>query len=160
MFRRLILFFILVPIAELALLIQLGRWIGLWPTLGLIVVTGILGAALASREGLRAWHGFQLDLSEGRIPGRPILDGLSIFAGGALLLTPGLMTDLLGFTLLWRPTRRWLQDRVVKRLGGALVQRGQIYVRASAGWRDRSAGPEAGRAERPAGREIEGPDRR
>ncbi len=69
------------------------------------------------------------------------------------------MTDLLGFTLLWRPTRRWLQDRAVKRLGGALVQRGQIYVRASAGWRDGSAGSEAGRAERPAGREIERPDR-
>lgn len=159
MFRRLILLFILVPIAELALLIQLGSWIGLWPTLGLIVLTGILGAALASREGLRAWHAFQMDLSEGRIPGRPILDGLSIFAGGALLLTPGLMTDLLGFTLLWRPTRRWLQGRVVKRLGG-WVERGQIHIRASADWRERSTGPEAARSERPAGREIEHPDRR
>jgi UPF0716 protein FxsA len=160
MFRRLILLFILVPIAELALLIQLGSWIGLWPTLGLIVLTGVLGAALASREGLRAWHAFQMDLSEGRIPGRPILDGLSIFAGGALLLTPGLMTDLLGFTLLWRPTRRWLQGRVVKRLGGALVERGRIHIRASADWRGRSAGTEAARSERPAGREIEHPDRR
>lgn len=151
--RRLILLFILVPIGELALLIQLGRWIGLWPTLGLIVATGILGATLASREGLRAWHAFQLDLQEGRIPGRPILDGLSIFAGGALLLTPGLATDLFGFALLARPTRRWLQNRVVGRLGGALMRQGQVYVGSAAGFRGRESGPK----DSPAGREIEHP---
>lgn len=150
-FRRLILLFILVPIGELALLIQLGRWIGLWPTLGLIVATGILGATLASREGLRAWHAFQLDIQEGRIPGRPILDGLSIFAGGALLLTPGLATDLFGFALLARPTRRWLQNRVVGRLGGVLMRQGRVYVGGAAGFRDREDGPAGG----PSGREIE-----
>jgi UPF0716 protein FxsA len=108
MFRRLVLLFITVPIVELAVLIELGRLIGLWPTLGIIAVTGIFGAMLASREGLRAWHAFQMEMAEGRMPGRPILDGLSIFAGGALLLTPGLLTDILGFTLLARPTRRWI----------------------------------------------------
>jgi UPF0716 protein FxsA len=152
-FRRLILLFILVPIGELALLIQLGRWIGLWPTLGLIVATGILGATLASREGLRAWHAFQLDIQEGRIPGRPILDGLSIFVGGALLLTPGLATDLFGFALLARPTRRWLQNRVVGRLGGALMRQGQVYVGSATGFRGRESGPDDG----PTGREIEHP---
>ncbi len=152
-FRRLILLFILVPIGELALLIQLGRWIGLWPTLGLIVATGILGATLASREGLRAWHAFQLDIQEGRIPGRPILDGLSIFVGGALLLTPGLATDLFGFALLARPTRRWLQNRVVGRLGGALMRQGQVYVGSATGLRGRESGPDDG----PTGREIEHP---
>jgi UPF0716 protein FxsA len=151
--RRLILLFILVPIGELALLIQLGRWIGLWPTLGLIVATGILGATLASREGLRAWHAFQLDIQEGRVPGRPILDGLSIFAGGALLLTPGLATDLFGFALLARPTRRWLQNRVVGRLGGALMRQGQVYVGRVGGFRRR----ESGRQDGPSGREIEHP---
>jgi UPF0716 protein FxsA len=153
MIRRLILLFILVPLGELALLIQLGRWIGLWPTLGLIIATGMIGAALASREGLRAWHAFQLDLQEGRVPGRPILDGLSIFAGGALLLTPGLVTDLIGFALLVRPTRRWLQDRVVGRLGGAFIRQGQVYVGGAAGFRGR----ESGAAEGPTGREIEEP---
>ncbi|UCC75107.1 MAG: FxsA family protein [Gemmatimonadota bacterium] len=157
MFRRLILLFILVPIAELALLIQLGRWIGLWPTLGIIVATGVLGATLASREGLRAWRAFQQDVQEGRIPGRPILDGLSIFVGGALLLTPGLATDLLGFALLARPTRRWVQNRVVGRLGGALVRQGQIYVQTSAGWGGSRSGPDSEPAGRPAGREIEPP---
>ena len=152
-FGRLILLFILVPIGELALLIQLGRWIGLWPTLGLIVATGMLGAALASREGLRAWHAFQLELQEGRIPGRPILDGLSIFAGGALLLTPGLATDLFGFALLARPTRRWLQNRIVGRLGGALMRQGRVYVGGVGAARAREGGPTDG----PTGREIEHP---
>jgi UPF0716 protein FxsA len=159
MFRRLILLFILVPIAELALLIQLGRWVGLWPTLALIAITGIVGAALASREGLRAWRAFQQDMYEGRIPGRPILDGLSIFAGGALLLTPGLMTDLLGFTLLARPTRRWLQDRLVNRFGGRLLKQGHVFVRAPFGFSAGRGGPQGGATGQPAGREIEQPDR-
>lgn len=135
MFARLLLLFTLIPIAELALLIQMGRWVGLLPTVGLVIVTGILGAALASREGLRAWRAFQLDVWEGRLPGRSILDGLSIFVGGALLLTPGLMTDLLGFFLLLTPTRRWLQDRLVGRLGAALAQP-QTHVRIQTwfGW--------------------------
>jgi UPF0716 protein FxsA len=154
MFRRLILPFIVVPIAELALLIQLGRWIGLWPTLGLIALTGTVGATLAAREGLRALHAVQADLAEGRIPGRPILDGLSIFVGGALLLTPGLMTDLLGFALLARPSRRWLQDRLVNRFGGALLRRGQVYVHSSVGWGAKSAAGSEG-TDRPRGREID-----
>jgi UPF0716 protein FxsA len=134
MFRRLILLFITVPIAELVVLIQLGRLIGLWPTLGIIAATGMLGAMLASREGLRAWHAFQAEMAQGRVPGRPILDGLSIFAGGALLLTPGLLTDVLGFTLLARPTRRWIQNRLVDRLGGRLMRQGQIFIRTSSDW--------------------------
>ncbi|MGD8868527.1 MAG: FxsA family protein [Gemmatimonadales bacterium] len=153
MFRRLILFFIAVPIIELAVLIQLGRLIGLWPTLGIIGVTGVLGAMLASREGLRAWHAFQMELAQGRVPGRPILDGLSIFAGGALLLTPGLLTDLLGFTLLARPTRRWLQNRVVNRFGGRLISQGQVFIRTSSGWA-RKSGTAQGQDEE-LGREIE-----
>jgi UPF0716 protein FxsA len=140
MFRRLVLLFIVVPIAELALLIQVGRWIGLWPTLALIAVTGVIGATLASRE---------------RVPGRPILDGLSIFVGGALLLTPGLMTDLFGFTMLARPTRRWIQNRVVDRFGGRLIQQGQVFIRTSANWGRDTGRPRNHGDETPLGREIE-----
>lgn len=153
MFRRLVLLFITVPIVELAVLIELGRLIGLWPTLGIIAVTGILGAMLASREGLRAWHAFQMEMAEGRMPGRPILDGLSIFAGGALLLTPGLLTDILGFTLLARPTRRWIQNRLVDRLGGRLVRQGQVFIRTSSDWVRNSQAARKGSEE--LGREIE-----
>jgi UPF0716 protein FxsA len=159
MFRRLILLFILVPIAELVLLIQLGRWVGLWPTLALIVITGTVGAALASREGLRAWRAFQDDLAQNKLPGRPIMDGLSIFSGGALLLTPGLMTDILGFALVARPTRRWIQNRIVNRFGGRLLKHGQVFVQTSTGWRSSQGKPDAGEPARPTGREIEHDDR-
>ncbi len=135
MFRRLVLVFVFVPIVELALLIQMGRWIGLFPTLGLVIVTGVVGAALASHEGLQAWRAFQLDVLEGRLPARSILDGLSIFVGGALLLTPGLMTDLLGFALLVTPTRRWMQEKLISRMGGLLTQPGQhVHVRTWFSW--------------------------
>ena len=152
MFRRLVLLFITVPIIELAVLIQLGRLIGLWPTLGLIAITGVLGAMLASREGLRAWHAFQMEMARGQVPGRPILDGLSIFAGGALLLTPGLLTDLFGFTLLARPTRRWIQNRVVDRLGGRLMRQVQVFIRTSSDWVRNNRAAQSEREE--LGREI------
>ncbi len=158
MFRRLLPLFLIVPIIELALLIQLGRWIGLWPTLAIIAATGILGAALASREGLRAWRAFQADIYQGKVPGRPILDGLSIFSGGALLLTPGLVTDLLGFSLIARPTRRWLQNRVVNRFGGSLLRQGQVFVKMPQGW-SAGASPGEGSSEKPKGREV-GPEDR
>ncbi|NIR42774.1 MAG: FxsA family protein [Gemmatimonadetes bacterium] len=148
MFRRLLPLFIIVPIVELALLIQLGRWVGLWPTLALIAITGIAGAALASREGLRAWREFQLEMWQGRVPGRQIMDGISILAGGALLLTPGLLTDVVGFGLVVRPTRRWLQNRVVNRFAGRLVRGGQFYVHMPP---DRG-GPETGEGPGAAGR--------
>jgi UPF0716 protein FxsA len=151
MFRRLLPLFIIVPIIELALLIQLGRWVGLWPTLALIAVTGIAGAALASREGLRAWREFQLEMWEGRVPGRQILDGISILAGGALLLTPGLLTDIVGFGLVVRPTRRWLQNRVVNRFAGRLVRGGGFYVRMPA---DRGEDGPGSKRDRGGGREV------
>ena len=70
------------------------------------------------------------------------MDGLSIFAGGALLLTPGLITDLLGFSLILKPSRRWLQDRVVNRFGGRLIRQGQVFVQMPGGWKPRGdAGP-------------------
>ncbi len=155
MFRRLVLVFVLVPIVELALLIQMGRWIGLFPTLGLVIVTGVVGAALASHEGLRAWRAFQLDVLEGRLPARSILDGLSIFVGGALLLTPGLVTDLLGFALLVTPTRRWMQEKLISRMGGMLTQPGQqVHVRTWFGG-PRSPGSAEAKGSAPKGREIE-----
>jgi UPF0716 protein FxsA len=116
MFARLALLFVLVPLAELALLVRLGQFLGLWPTLGLVVATGFAGAALARAEGLRAVRRVQAELAEGRVPGTALLDGLGILVGGALLLTPGLLTDVAGFLLLLPPTRRWLRGRVQRAL--------------------------------------------
>jgi UPF0716 protein FxsA len=105
---RLALLFILVPLLELVLLVQMGRVVGLWPTLGLVLATGVAGAVLARLEGLRVLFQFQQEIASGRIPGQSLLDGLSVLIGGALLLTPGILTDLLGFSLLLSGPRRWI----------------------------------------------------
>ena len=113
---RLAVLFILVPILELVLLIRLGQVVGFWPTLGLVLFTGVTGAVLARLEGLRVLFQFQRELAQGRLPGQALLDGLSVLVGGALLLTPGILTDLAGFALLLPVSRRWIQRRVRKRL--------------------------------------------
>lgn len=112
MLARLLLLFVVVPLIELALLIEIGQLVGLLPTIALVVLTGIGGAALARAEGLRTLWSLRSALEAGRLPGRELMDGAAILVGGALLLTPGLLTDLVGFSLLLPPTRRWIQDRI------------------------------------------------
>lgn len=124
MFIRLLALFILLPIVELALLIQLGEWIGLGWTLALVVATGALGATLARRQGLRAWLAIQAELRAGRMPGTTLVDGLLILIGGIVLLTPGLLTDLTGFLLLLPATRTVLKRRLKRRFQRA-VERGE-----------------------------------
>lgn len=131
-FGRLALLFVVVPLVELALLVQMGRWIGLWPTVALVFATGVLGAALARAEGMRTLWSLQQDLGEGRLPGRAILDGAAILVGGALLLTPGLLTDVVGFSLLFPPTRRLLQ-RWGRRRIERMIERGDVHVFTSSG---------------------------
>lgn len=116
MLGRLALLFVVVPLLELVLLVQLGQWVGLWPTLALVLATGIAGASLARSQGLRTLAAFQGEVGAGRLPSGPLLDGLAVLIGGAFLLTPGLLTDVVGFSLLIPATRGWLRSRVVKRL--------------------------------------------
>lgn len=113
---RLALLFVIVPLLELALLIQIGQLVGFWPTIGLVVLTGVTGAWLARLEGLRTLWKLREELARGRLPGQAIMDGVAILIGGAFLLTPGIITDLFGFTLLLPPTRRALQKRVRRAL--------------------------------------------
>jgi len=113
---RLALLFVVVPILELMLLIELGQVVGLLPTLLLVMFTGLTGAWLARAEGLRVFFQFQKELASGRLPGQAMLDGISVLVGGAFLLTPGVLTDFVGFSLLFPPTRRWLQRRVQARM--------------------------------------------
>lgn len=113
---RLGLLFVLVPVLELMLLIRLGEWMGLVPTLLLILTTGAAGAALARVEGLRVFFQFQKELLAGRLPGQSLLDGISVLVGGAFLVTPGVLTDLAGLALLLPTTRRLIQARVRRSL--------------------------------------------
>lgn len=128
MLSRLIFLFVTIPLVELAILLQVGQWIGLWPTVGLVVATGIGGAALARHQGLRAFLAVQRELAEGRLPGRSLLDGLSVLVGGAFLLTPGILTDIAGFSLLLPISRRWLQ-RMVRRRMEHQISEGTVQFR-------------------------------
>ncbi|MGI9472326.1 MAG: FxsA family protein [Rubripirellula sp.] len=100
MFARLLAAFIIVPLVELVLLLQLANITSVGTTILVVVVTGVIGSLLARREGVMAWIRFRSALAEGRAPSREIQDGLMIVFAAALLLTPGLLTDALGFTLL------------------------------------------------------------
>ncbi len=156
MLFRLWVLFVLVPLVELFLLIWMGRAVGLWPTIALVAATGILGALLARREGLRALTRVRRELAEGRIPTASLLSGAAVLVGGALLLTPGILTDLIGLALLLPPTRelafRWIRRRLRIALEtGALtmsVWQGDSFYRSS--------NPDSVDPER--GRETHGPD--
>lgn len=116
MFFRLLLLFTSVPLIELALLVQIDRHIGLAATLGLVIATAMIGAWLARSQGLRVLARLQTELRSGRMPAEPLLDGLMIFVAGAVLLTPGLLTDLFGFFLLAPAGRGLVRRAVAKRL--------------------------------------------
>jgi UPF0716 protein FxsA len=115
-FGRLLLLFTLVPILELVLLIWIAGRIGTVPTITHIVITGLIGAWLARREGTRTWREVRSTMARGEMPGEILIHGLLIFGGGALLLTPGVLTDVLGLALLAPPTRGALVRRVRRRL--------------------------------------------
>ena len=127
LFGRLFLLFVLVPVLELALLIQMGRVVGLLPTVALVLLTGVLGASLARREGVRVFFRFQSEIATGRLPGQALFDGLCVLVGGAFLLTPGVLTDLVGFALLLPPSRRWIQNRLRRSLERG-IQEGTVRV--------------------------------
>ncbi len=116
----LILLFVAIPLAELALLVWVGGQVGLGATVALVVVTGILGASLARSQGLATLSRFQSRLGAGEIPHQDLIDGILILLAGAVLLTPGLITDIAGFLLLVpavrRSVRRWLVARFSARM--------------------------------------------
>lgn len=101
----LVLLFIVVPILELYVIIQMGQLIGVWPTLALLLADALLGSMLLKHQGRGAWRRFNEALSAGRFPGREVADGLLIVIGGTLLLAPGFITDIFGLLLLIPPTR-------------------------------------------------------
>ncbi|GGE07067.1 hypothetical protein GCM10011390_27640 [Aureimonas endophytica] len=105
---------LLVPILEITTFILVGGWIGLWPTLGLVVGSAVLGALLLRRQGLSTLQRIQTEIKAGRVPGRELVHGVIIVAAGVLLLTPGLVTDVFGY-LLFVPKVRDLVWRALSR---------------------------------------------
>jgi UPF0716 protein FxsA len=125
--RYLIILIIAIPVAEIGLLLFSGKTIGVWPTLLLIILTGVMGAYLAKREGMQTIRKAQEQLRNGQIPGEAVLDGICILIGGILLILPGFITDIGGFFMLFPPTRRLCKFLMINSLRKK-IQRGNIKI--------------------------------
>ena len=115
MLPLLLLLFIVVPIAELAVIIQVGQEIGALNTIALLIVVSVVGAWLVKREGLGVIRRFRSQLESGHLPARELVDGVLILFAGALLLTPGFLTDLFGISLLLPPVRAAIRAALLRR---------------------------------------------
>jgi UPF0716 protein FxsA len=136
----LLLLFIIVPIVEIALFIQVGGWIGLWPTIGCVVLTAIVGTFLLRLQGMQVLRQAQQSLQNDRIPVDSVVHGAFLLAAGLLLLTPGFFTDAVGFALLIPPVRLLMARAVWQRLKGNV----QVYTSGGPGAPGRRPGPGGG----------------
>ena len=114
MFPKLLLLFIATPILEMAILIEVGKRIGTLPTIAIIVITGIIGASLARSQGIRIYRNIRQSLYGGELPHNHLIEGLLILVGGALLITPGILTDIAGFALVLPWTRKLVRESLKK----------------------------------------------
>ena len=123
----LVLLFLVVPLAELYVIIQVGQAFGALNTIALLIVISAVGAWLVKREGMSVWKRFQRQVQSGAVPGKEIADGVMILFAGALLMSPGFLTDLLGIALLLPPVRAVIRGALMKqaarRAGIIRVQR-------------------------------------
>ncbi len=137
MFLRLLLLLTIVPIVELTILLRLAERFSWGPSIALVRVTGVLGAWLARREGLKAFGRIQEEMARGEAPTGAMVDGFLILLAGVVLVTPGILTDLFGFALLIPPCRGWIR----KRLAAAIKKRvvimhrgpGEVFTRYESG---------------------------
>ena len=116
----LIAIFIFVPIAELYVIYKVGDAIGILPTLAILVADSLLGSALMRSQGRAVWQRFQATMQAGRIPHREVFDGVLVIFGGAFLITPGFLTDVVGILLLLPPTRSMFRRFLIRR-GGRML---------------------------------------
>lgn len=121
MFGRLLILFITIPVIELYLFLYLGSRIGIGATFATIIVTGFLGAYLTKSQGLKALGKYQEAIGQGKLPHKEVIDGLMILVAGAVLLTPGFLTDAIGFSLLIPTTRNWVRSFATHYLKGKVT---------------------------------------
>ncbi len=124
---RLILIFIVVPLIEILLLIEIGSRIGALNTIFIIVLTGILGASLMRHQGFTIIRNIQRDLSQGRMPTGELINGTLVLVGGIVLLTPGFFTDAVGFVLLLPATRALILKKI-QLLIRRKIESGDIHI--------------------------------
>ena len=129
----LIAIFLVVPAAELYVILKVGDAIGLPLTFAILVADSLLGSILLKTQGRAVWGRFTENMNAGRIPHREVLDGVLVIFGGAFLITPGFLTDILGILLLLPPTRSLFRGIVTRRLGARAV-RATAPRRSGAGW--------------------------
>ena len=127
-FSKLLILFVVVPVTELYILIEVGKRIGSLTTIGIIIFTGILGAYLVKNQGFKILRKIQNDLNEGIMPGDSLIQGAIILAGGILLLTPGFVTDIVGFIFLIPVSRNVVKKYLLKWLQGK-IKEGNFYYK-------------------------------
>ncbi|MBU8879682.1 membrane protein FxsA [Bacillus sp. FJAT-29790] len=127
--RYILLLLIIVPAVEISVLLLSGKLIGVWPTVGIIIFTGFLGAYLAKKQGLEMIKKTQEQLRFGQMPGESIIDGICILIGGILLLLPGFITDVTGLLLLAPAPRRFFKKRIKVGLQRWMDRRNYTIIR-------------------------------
>lgn len=125
---------IIVPTLEIWGLITAGQAFGWFPTLLMVIATGVIGAWLAKKQGLEVFRLAQMQLQQGQLPGEALLDGIIIFAGGLVLLTPGFFTDAIGFLCLF-PLSRGFMKIYIKKWLWRNIQSGRISIHGGSFWR-------------------------
>lgn len=125
MFFRLFILFTLIPVIELWLLMRVGSVIGFFPTIGIVLLTGFVGAWMARIQGLSVISEMNTSVAQGKVPGKELVNAVLVFVGGALLLTPGFVTDILGFFMIM-PGTRDVVSAFLMNYFSKKVQRGDI----------------------------------
>lgn len=128
MFRILALLFLVVPILEIYIIIQVGELVGGWNAIALIILVSIVGAWMVRREGLSLIGRIQRQLGEGKLPTKELVDALLVAMAGALMLTPGFLTDALGLFCLFPPTRAIIRTVLIARFAGKVQVAGSGFV--------------------------------
>ncbi len=159
----LVLIFIVLPVAEIYVIIKVGEAIGVWPTIGLLILDGFLGAALLRHQGRAAWRRFNEALGAGKVPAREVFDGAMVILGGAFLISPGFITDVIGLLLLLPPSRamfRGIVTRVAAGRAAFAVRTVRWGSRARDGYRGgRSTTSRTGYDYEGSAREVDEPER-
>jgi len=127
MFFKLILAFTVIPVIELWILIRLGSEIGILNTILIVFLTGVVGAFLAKKEGLGIVNRIRIDMSQGKMPADELINGLCVLVGGAMLLTPGIFTDLIGLSLVIPGTRNFIKTKMREKMKKGIESGTIIY---------------------------------